>query len=214
MSVRVSSVSSAPRVQRGDAMQPTRSFALAKGVAAFLCYAALFFLILCAVAFAKVALLDGSAAGWAVSAGGALAPWAASAALFAQLTCGFAAYYAVARQARAVVSQAAERGTVFCVEAGRRVRLAAAAFLLLALAELAFSLLFLAAQGQPLLPVNVGFGFAGFPSGWSELAAGAGSSAFVAQIDTTALVTACFLWGLSYVFDHGAQLQSDQDATI
>ncbi len=127
---------------------------------------------------------------------------------------GFLAYWVVARQARAVLGAAADSGSVFSAQAGSRLRTAALAFGALALAELAFSLLYLACQGQPLLPVNLGFGFCGFPADWHALTAGGGGSAFSAQLDVTALVVSCFLWGLSHAFEHGARLQLEQDATI
>ncbi|MGN0039351.1 MAG: hypothetical protein ACI36Y_09535 [Coriobacteriales bacterium] len=212
MSVRVDS--SIPVWKGREDSRRGRGLKLARAITGALYYAALFLLLICAVALAKLVAVDGGGAGWVVTASGELLPWAASAALFAQLACGFLAYWVAARQARAVVSRAAESGTVFCAQSGRHLRVAAGAFLFLALAELAFSLLYLACQGQPLLPLNLGFGFSGFPADWQALTAGGGGTAFTAQLDVTALVVACFLWGLSHAFDCGAELQSEQDATI
>lgn len=212
MSVRVDS--SAPVWREREGSGTDRSFKLARAVAGALYYAALFLLLVCAIAFAKVAAVDGGGAGWVAMAGGRLLPWAATALLFAQLTCGFTAYWMVARQAKAIFAAAAETGSVFCARAGYRLRVAALAFSLLAIAELAFSLLYLACQGQPLLPVNLGFGFSGFPADWHALTAGGGGSSLAAQVDTASLVAACFLWALSYAFEHGARLQYEQDATI
>lgn len=212
MSVRVDS--SAPVWREREGSGTVRSFKLARAVAGALYYAALFLLLVCAIAFAKVAAVDGGGAGWVAMAGGCLLPWAATALFFAQLACGFLVYWVVARQARAVLGAAAESGSVFSARAGSRLRAAALAFCALALAELAFSLLYLACQGQLLLPVNLGFGFCGFPADWHALTAGGGGSAFTAQLDVTALVVACFLWGLSHAFEHGAKLQYEQDATI
>ena len=212
MSVRVDT--SAPVWREREDSGSDRGFKLARAVAGALYYAALFLLLVCAIAFAKVAAVDGGGAGWVAMAGGRLLPWAATALVFAQLTCGFLAYWVVARQARAVLGAAADSGSVFSVQAGSRLRTAALAFGALALVELAFSLLYLACQGQPLLPVNLGFGFSGFPADWHALTAGGGDNAFTAQLDVTALVVACFLWGLSHAFDCGARLQHEQDATI
>lgn len=207
------------RIERSTAAKPKldgaeKGLRAARMITGALYYATLFMLLICAVAFAKVAVADGWAAGWILWKDGSLAPWAATAAFFAQLSLGFLAYWVAARQARSIALRAKETGTVFECGFGRCLRVAAAALLLLVLVELAFSLLYLACQGRALLPVNIGFGFAGFPMGWSSLTAGGGSSAFTAQLDTTALLIACLLWGLSHVFDYGAQLQREQDATV
>lgn len=212
MSVKVDT--SAPVWREREDSGSDRGFKLARAVAGALYYAALFLLLVCAIAFAKVAAVDGGSAGWVAMAGGRLLPWAATALFFAQLTCGFLAYWVVARQARAVLGAAADSGSVFSAQAGSRLRTAALAFGALALAELAFSLLYLACQGQPLLPVNLGFGFSGFPADWHALTAGGGGSSLAAQVDTASLIAACFLWALSYAFEHGARLQYEQDATI
>ena len=186
----------------------------ARSITAVLYYSAMFLMLICVVALVKVIVVDGMRVEWVVTAdGGKLSLWVVTAAMFAQLSVGLGAYCVAASRFREI-AQAAGGGVVFTPKAGKNLRVAGAAFIILTLAELLFSVFYLICAGQPVSIGGVGFGFAGFPDGWMGLAAGGAGQSHVAMIDAAPLVFACLLWVLSCIFDHGAQLQLEKDATI
>lgn len=203
-----------PRLQ--EQAFPTKGFDIGKKVVTALYYLALVIALCSVVGLVKVALFDRENPDF----GSSLLFWIQTAA-------GYGIYSLVLYQARTIVESSFEFKTPFCNGQGRRLKIVAISFLLLALFGAVFSYACAAVADSldaiPAFSACLG----GFPTyddwavafgqnvaGVHGIDAVVASDEFNVSIDTTSLVIAVFAWMLSCVFDLGERLQQEQDETI
>lgn len=136
-------------------------------------------------------------------------------AAFSQWALGALGYSLVLGQLMRVFGPIVKSEAPFLPGQGHRLRIAALLMILLMVTGMAFSYLSSVIAYHALPLPTLGFLLPGFPPAavWDAMLNGGqigGLAPALVTIDTTSLMAAGFLWGLSSVFDYGARLQQER----